>query len=74
MDKRCYINVPGVYRLRGRIVAPLLDRAAFFSGAAGAKAVLGPRIVRYIEDYYRESNLALQRDLGLPLERYGYPL
>lgn len=74
MDKRCIVNIPGMYRLRLRVVAPLLDRIAFFSGPAGARAVLGPDIVRHIEDQYRESNRALQGDLGLPLETWGYPV
>jgi hypothetical protein len=74
MDKRCIANIPGMYRLRLRVVAPLLDRLAFFSGPASPRAVLGPAIVRHIEDYYRASNRALEAELGLPLARHGYPV
>jgi hypothetical protein len=74
MDKHYFVNIPGMYRLRLRVVAPLLDRIAFFSGPAGARAVLGPALVLRIEDIYRESNRALQQELGLPLEKWGYPV
>lgn len=74
MDKRCIVNIPGMYRLRLRAVAPLLDRIAFWSGPAGTRSVLGPDIVGRIEDTYRQSNRQLAAELGLPLERYGYPV
>lgn len=74
MDKRCIVNIPGMYRLRLRAVAPLLDRIAFFSGPADARAVLGSAIVTHIEDAYRVSNRQLAEELSLPLARYGYPM
>lgn len=74
IDKHYFLNVPGMYRLRGRVVAPLLDRIAFFSGPARPRDILGADIVRHIEDRYRESNRLLAQELGLPLEKHGYPV
>lgn len=74
MDKRLILNIPGMYRLRHRLVAPLLDRFAFFSGPAGLRAILGDAIVQRIEERYRASNRALAHELGLPLDRWGYPV
>ncbi|MBN8443592.1 MAG: hypothetical protein J0M28_18100 [Thauera sp.] len=74
IDKHYFLNVPGMYRLRGRVVAPLLDRIAFFSGPARPRDILGPDIVRHIEDYYRASNRLLAEQLDLPLAQHGYPV
>lgn len=74
IDKHYFFNVPGMYRLRGRVVAPLLDRIAFFSGPARPRDILGPDIVRHIEDTYRESNRLLAEELDLPLAKHGYPV
>lgn len=74
IDKHYFINVPGMYRLRGRLVAPLLDRIAFFSGTARPRDILGPDIVRHIEDSYRDSNRLLAQELDLPLAQHGYPV
>lgn len=74
IDKHHFINIPGMYRARGRIIAPLLDRIAFFSGPSGAKEMFGAKLVQRIEDTYRESNRRLASELDLPLEQYGYPV
>jgi hypothetical protein len=71
IDKRSFRDLEGWYERRWEWVRRF-DR--MFGGSTPDKPVLSAKLMRKIEDRFRDSNAALARDWGLPLDRYGYPL
>lgn len=73
MDKNYLVDLPGAYRL-GVTVLKRLNRLAIFGRSPDPMTLFGEQLVGDLADRYRTWNRKLVEDLGLPLEKYGYPL
>lgn len=72
-DKRLLFNVPGLYRGRGKVLRAF-NNTALAGRTLSATSLLGDKWVSYINDRYGEFNRLIMEELGLPLDKLGYPL
>ncbi len=72
MDKHWIVHIPYWYLLT-RAVAEGLSKLVFFRTPT-PRALLGKKLMHWIEQHYAESNRRLAAETGLPLEKFGYPM
>ena len=70
MDEEIRSSVKSVAKRREWL--KLADRMMF--SRASSRTVMDEEIRSSVESLYRPGNAALAANLGLPLEKYGYPI
>lgn len=71
--KRYFFHVPGMYKYGG-MLAKHLNRLPWLGRQITPESLLGQETVRYIREFYPESNRRLAQRMGESLADYGYPL
>lgn len=72
-DKHYLLNIPGFYRIRGKLMRGL-NKLPIAGGQVSSEKLLGKRWIGYIIDRFAESNQQLAAETGLDLAEFGYPI
>ena len=71
--KRYILNIPFLFVLSNRFLLAV-NKYKFMGRRADNRFILGDGNIKYIRDYYKQSNQRLASMYKLDLERYGYSL
>lgn len=72
-DKYYLMHIPLWYSVR-RFILESINKLPFTGTRPGPEKLLGKRNLTYITERYRDTNALLEKELGLPLEKLGYPI
>lgn len=72
IDKTVLLDIPYFYKLRRNILSGLNKIPG--GKTPNPEELLGKEMVTFIEQRYAESNHKIVDELGLPLQKYNYPL
>jgi len=71
IDKNVTVHIPYWYQARKKLLK-WANRRRIFGSAPTAEELLGGRTFKWIQQRFRESNLALERRMGVDLHALGY--
>lgn len=71
IDKSAIAHIPYWYQARKKLLK-WANRRSVFGRAPSAEQLLGQRTFRWIQQRFRDSNLALERRMGVDLHGLGY--